>query len=238
MVDWKRLRIGSVIVVLAIYWFLSGAIRYNLAATASLLAANPATVVIDAGHGGEDGGALSASGVRESEINLSVALRLEQILALCGVRTAMIRTEDVSVSVVGDTISERKISDLKQRVKLANAYHHGILVSIHQNQFQETKYTGAQVFYAPTDGSKELAQIAQSLLRQSLDPGNRREIKPADSVYLLQQVQCPAVLVECGFLSNPQEAALLQTDAYQKQLVCVLTGAVTRYLEGEQEVEI
>lgn len=235
----KNLGVGTLILITAVYFFVYSAMRYNLAATAAMDVSRPVTVVIDAGHGGEDGGAVSVSGVQECQINLSVALRLEQLLALCGVKPAMIRTIDTAVYTEGDTITEKKVSDLKHRVQLVNETTNALLISIHQNHFSEPKYTGAQVFYAPFNGSEALALLTQQSLRSTLDPGNRRQPKPANSVYLMQQVSCPAILVECGFLSNPQEAALLQTETYQTKLVCALTCALTQYLEkGEREVEI
>ena len=239
MIIIRKLGVGTLILVTAIYFFIYSAVRYNLTVTSARAAQSPMTIVIDAGHGGEDGGAVSASGMQESDLNLSMALRMEQILALCGIKTSMIRCTDTAVYTEGSTITEKKVSDLKHRVQLVNDTTNAILISIHQNHFSEPKYAGAQVFYAPTAGSEALAQISQSCLRSTLDPGNRRQPKPADSVYLMQQVQCPAILVECGFLSNIQEAALLQTDSYQTKLVCALTCALTQYLEkGELEVEI
>ena len=114
-----------------------------------------------------------------------------------------------------------------------------VLVSIHQNHFPQERYHGAQVFYADTPGSDRLAQQMQDSLRLTLDTTNHRQCKPADTVYLLRQVSCPAVLLECGFLSNVQEAALLQTDDYQKKLICAVASAVSQFLENEgHEFEI
>ena len=239
MVFLKKFGIGSLLLVTAVYCFVYQSMKVNLSQTAAALAAQPVTIILDAGHGGEDGGTTSASGLRESQINLAISSRLEQLLALCGMEPTMIRQEDRSVSTEGDTVSQRKISDLKNRVKTVEQFPNAILVSIHQNHFSEEKYRGAQVFYAPTHQSKELAQFTQEMLRTALDPSNQRQIKPADTVYLMQKVQCPAILVECGFLSNPQEAALLDTVDYQKKLTCALAGAIAQYLEkGETEVEI
>lgn len=234
----KQWWIGTFALVAAFYYLIYGAMQYNLAAVASSLNNQPVTVVIDAGHGGEDGGTVSVSGIPESKINLAIALRLEQILALCGVSTSMIRSEDVSVSNGGSTVSERKVSDLKRRVELVNTTPNALLVSIHQNHFSEPKYDGAQVFYSPMSESKSLAQRTQQLLRSGLDPCNRREIKAADSVYLMEQIRCPGILVECGFLSNPEEAALLNTENYQTKLACVLGCALTQYLEEGNNIEV
>ena len=198
--------------------------------TAAYLTQTP-VIVVDAGHGGEDGGAVSAGGVRESGINLEVALRTEQVLALCGMKPVMIRSDDRSVYTEGETVSSRKVSDLKQRAAFVNSHLPAILVSIHQNHFEQPRYDGAQVFYAAAEGSRELAALAQTALRQALDPDNRREIKPAETVYLLEQANCPGILVECGFLSNPQEALHLQEPGYQTKIACAIGSALAQYLE-------
>lgn len=235
----KTWSMGALIIVAVVYCLVYSTVKYNLTKAAAALAAQPVTIVIDAGHGGEDGGTSSADGVPESGINLSVALRLEQLLALCGMQTEMIRSEDVSVSTEGDTITERKVSDLKHRVQMVNSLQNAVLVSIHQNHFSEEKYSGAQVFYAGTDGSRQLAQRAQSVLREVLDPGNRREVKAASSVYLMEKISCTGILVECGFLSNPTEAQLLQQETYQKKIACALGAALAQYLEkGDETFEV
>ncbi len=232
--------IGAILAFSAVYFFVFSAVRFNLAATAAAMAQEPVTVVIDAGHGGEDGGATSVSGVRESQLNLAISLRLEQLLALAGVRTRMIRDTDTAVYSGGcDTITEKKVSDLKNRVSTINAIPQAMVVSIHQNHFSESKYSGAQVFYGPSGGSKDLAQTAQDILRTALDPSNRREPKAASSVYLMEHIQCTGILVECGFLSNPQEDRNLQDSDYQKKLVCAIGGALTQYLgKGEAQNEV
>src|SRR5699024_7913427 len=183
------------------------------------------TIVIDPGHGGEDGGATSCTGVLESQLNLEISLRLRDLLHFLGYQTKMIRTTDTAVYTNGTTISEKKISDLKNRVKLVNETANALLLSIHQNQFSDGRYSGAQVFYAPTAGSQDFAQSAQSLLISSLTPKSKRACKPAESVYLMQHIQCTGILVECGFLSNSQEEANLRTPEYQKKLCCVIASA-------------
>lgn len=188
------------------------------------------TLVIDPGHGGEDGGATSCSGALESQINLEISLRLKDLLHLMGYQTKMIRTTDTSVYTQGTTISEKKISDLKHRVTLVNETENPVLISIHQNQFSDSRYSGAQVFYAPSSGSKELAQSVQAQLIADLNPGSKRAIKPADSVYLMQHITCPGVLIECGFLSNHEEEAKLRTDTYQLRLCCVIASSVSNFI--------
>ena len=235
----KRFGFGALVVITAIYFFVYSAVKYNLSVTTAALASQPVTIVLDAGHGGEDGGATSVTGVLESGINLSITLRLEQVLALCGFRISMIRSDDVSVYTEGNTITEKKVSDLKHRVQLVNAQTPAVLISIHQNHFSEAKYDGAQVFYAGTDGSKLLAELTQATLRQTLDPGNRREAKAASSVYLMEKIQCTGILVECGFLSNPEEDQLLQNETYQTKIACAVGSALAQCLEkGDINYEV
>ena len=182
------------------------------------------TLILDAGHGGEDGGAVSLTGVSESQINLAIVLKLEDILALYGRPAVVLRREDVSLhdrSAV--TIREKKVSDLQNRAAMVEGVEGGILLSIHQNTYPDGRYSGAQVFYAPTQGSQELAGHIQQALRTALQPDNSRESKPIpDSVYLMNHVSCPAVLVECGFLTNPEEEERLRDEDFQRKLAAVL----------------
>ena len=136
------------------------------------------TIVIDPGHGGEDGGATSCTGIQESQLNLEISLRLRDLLHFLGYRTKMIRTTDTSVYTNGATISEKKISDLKHRVEMVNETADALLLSIHQNQFSDGRYSGAQVFFAPTQGSQSLAEQTQALLISSLNPGSKRAAYP------------------------------------------------------------
>lgn len=184
------------------------------------------TLILDAGHGGEDGGALSLSGTKESTINLAVTRRLELLMPLFGVEGIMLRQEDISLHSEGaKTLREKKVSDLKNRVAAIQAQENAWLISIHQNMFSDPRYSGAQVFYAPTQGSQALAETMQETLRSALDPGNDRVSKPiANTIYLMNHINCPAVLVECGFLSNPKEEHLLTAPGYQTKLAVALTG--------------
>lgn len=182
------------------------------------------TIVIDAGHGGVDGGATSCTGVLESQFNLEISLKLEDLFHLLGYKTKMIRRTDISVYTSGETIAAKKVSDLRQRVKLVMETENPILISIHQNTFPDSKYAGAQVFYAP--GNEPLARELQESLVRNLNPGSNRNCKEADGVYLMQHVSCPAVLVECGFLSNPAEESKLRDAAYQQKL-CSVIGCTT-----------
>ncbi len=189
------------------------------------------TIVIDAGHGGEDGGAVSCTGVPESRINLEIALRLRDLCHLLGYNTCMIRTEDISVYTEGNTLAAKKASDLRQRVRIVNSTNRGVLISIHQNTFSDNRYDGAQVFYAPTEGSKELADLLQTNLIMSLNQNSHRNSKPANNVFLMQHIERTGVLIECGFLSNPEEEARLRDGTYQKKICCVIVSSLSQYFK-------
>lgn len=188
--------------------------------------------IIDAGHGGEDGGAVSCTGVPESQINLEIALRLDSLMHLLGCETRMIRTTDISVYTEGKTIAAKKASDLRNRVKLVNQTHNSILISIHQNIYPDSQYRGAQVFYNQQGEGKQLAVALQSVLVSSLAPESHRQIKPSTGIYLMENCKKPAVLVECGFLSNPEEEKNLRTGTYQKKLCCVIAATTAQFFSS------
>lgn len=188
------------------------------------------TVIIDAGHGGVDGGATSCTGVLESQINLEIALRLDDLMHLLGIHTKMIRTTDCSIYTKGETIAAKKVSDLKERVRIVNDTDKAVLISLHQNYFSDSRYSGAQTFYAPTTGSKELANTLQTVLIQTLNQGSRRAPKKADGIYLMEHIDRCGILVECGFISNPQEEAMLTDALYQKKLCCVFASVLSQYI--------
>ena len=186
------------------------------------------TFVIDAGHGEPDGGATSCTGVLESTVNLQIALRLNDLLQLLGYDTRMIRTSEESVYTEGTSIAQKKVSDLKERVRIVNSTENGILISIHQNTFSDSRYGGAQVFYAADEESVAMAKAVQESFTTYLNPGSSRQCKKATGIYLMEHIENPGILIECGFLSNPEEEAKLRSDAYQKQLCCVIASAVSQ----------
>lgn len=224
MRQYRKYGLGGIALLAGLCVLIFGAIRYNLSVASAAIANMPPVMIIDAGHGGEDGGATGVSGASESMLNLEISLRLEQLLSFCGFDTLMVRSTDTAIySGNCENLSEKKVSDLKNRVALINRTQPGILVSIHQNHFSQEKYSGAQVFYARTNSSRELAEAIRSALN------THRPCKPADSVYLMEKIQCPGVLVECGFLSNSREEALLLQPEHQKKIVCAITGALSQY---------
>ncbi|WP_297310863.1 N-acetylmuramoyl-L-alanine amidase [uncultured Oscillibacter sp.] len=187
----------------------------------------PVTVVIDPGHGGEDGGAVSPGGVAEGQINLAVSLRVSDLLRFAGERTRLTRSEDVTICDEGlDTMRQRKSSDLKNRVKLVEATENAVLLSIHQNSLPSSPVThGAQVFWNRREGAEVLAESIQNALNANVNAGNeKRPRQIPDSIYLMKNITAPGVLVECGFLSNPPETERLQDPAYQLRLAAAITA--------------
>ena len=190
-------------------------------------AAGP-VVVIDPGHGGEDGGAVAEDGTVESQINLAVARRLRELLFLAGVPTRMTRETDISIHEEGaETLREKKVSDIRRRVALINAIPDAVVISIHQNSLPKARSVrGAQVFYNARPGSDRLAAAIQAPLNAAVNgPENEKQAREIDSsVYLMKHAACPAVLVECGFLSNPEEVRQLREEGYQLRLAAVIAA--------------
>ncbi len=189
--------------------------------------------VIDAGHGGEDGGAVSRSGVRESDVNLAVALELDALMRFLGRDTVMTRTEDISVYSDGaETLRQKKVSDLRNRAALVNATPNAVLVSIHQNSLPTVpSVRGAQVFYGTAKPDAALALSVQAALNECVNNGAKQEKKADTSIYLMKTVTCPAILVECGFLSNEEETARLTSPEHQKRLAAAIAAGL---LEAEE----
>ena len=198
----------------------------------------PVTVVIDPGHGGEDGGAVSSDGVQESHINLAVSKQLRDLLCLAGVQTVMTREEDVTICDEGlGTIRARKASDIRNRVAIVNGTENAVLLSIHQNSLPSSTVThGAQVFWNQQEGAKELAEAIQTSLNGAINVGNEKHTKQIPpTVYLMKHVTVPAVLVECGFLTNQEETRRLQDETHQRTLAISIAAG---YLRGTSEGEL
>lgn len=193
-------------------------------------AAHP-VIVIDAGHGGMDGGTTGISGVKEDAVNLAIARRLNAILSLAGYETLMTRTTAEDLSTEGETIRARKQSDLHNRAQMVNSLPEALLVSIHQNHYPDPRYDGPQVFHTPS--AAELANSMQSALNAALKPAGRRAAKPASGVYLLERSAHPAILVECGFLSNPAEEQSLASPQYQRSLAAVIASILAKFADGQ-----
>ncbi len=193
-------------------------------------------IIIDAGHGGEDGGA-EVDGVLEKDLNLHIADRVADILRLTGYTVREIRDADISV-YDGDasTLREKKVSDLKNRVEAFNKSDHNIVVSIHQNKFDNPAYSGTQVFYSTNHpDSMVLAEAIRQSVVSLIQNDNTRELKPGGKdIYILDNAQVPAVIVECGFLSNAEERARLLDESYQQQMAYSVAMGVLEYIETKK----
>ena len=190
-------------------------------------------IMLDPGHGGEDGGAVGTAGTLEKEINLSIALKVQALLEQSGAAVIMTRAEDVSIHDVGEEkAGNRKISDLDNRIKMAGEYKPAAYVSIHMNTFTDSKYYGAQVFYnEKTQGAQNLATQIQNSINTNIENGNIRTVKEASgNIYILNDMPVPAVVVECGFLSNTEEEALLRSEDYQKRMAFAIYSGITKFL--------
>lgn len=222
---WKLL----CLVCLILLGFLAGAIYLFGNATMESWSADQSerVVVIDPGHGGEDGGAVAYDGTIESGINLDIAKRLDFLLTFCGQKTLLLRQEDVSLhSPEATTLRQKKVSDIHNRVDAVNAQQDPVLISIHQNFFLSSKYHGAHVFYANGPLGQPWAEQTQKNLNTCLDPTNNRVAAPiSQDIYLMNHIRCPGILVECGFLSNPEEKEKLKTPEYQRSLAIVIAGS-------------
>lgn len=193
-------------------------------------------IVIDPGHGGMDGGAVGISGSVEKDINLSVSLRLADLLLLCGVEHTLTRNDDFMLEL-DTSAGTAKGRDIKSRVMLANEDQSSILVSIHMNSYPIEKYSGLQVFYSRNSPeSHMIAEAVRQSCRSLLQPSNERQSKPASSaIYLMHHTTNPAILVECGFLSNIAEEALLRENKYQTSVAATICAGLLAYLDEQEE---
>ncbi len=192
------------------------------------------TLVLDAGHGGRDGGAVGVNGVLEKDLNLQITLLLGSMLEEAGFCVVYTRTDDRALYTAEQDIpGKRKMYDLKNRLALAEECENPVLISIHMNKFADQKYSGLQVYYSAGDGeSRRLAQAIQTGVRGDLQPSNSRHIKRAgEEIYLLHRATFPAVLIECGFLSNAEECAKLSSEDYRKQLSFSIYCAIIEYVK-------
>ena len=190
-------------------------------------------VILDAGHGGIDGGCTSAEGVPEKGINLNILLRVRDLLRISGYEVLVTRDTDMSIHDKGvEGIANQKSSDMDNRLELFNSRNDAICISIHQNQFTEPKYKGAQMFYSDNNSRSEtLARSLQGNFRRLIQPDNEREIKLCGKeLFLCYYSQNPTVMVECGFLSNPEEAALLNTEEYQGKVAFTIFSGINEYV--------
>lgn len=191
-------------------------------------------ILIDPGHGGIDGGACSQDGICEKNINLSIALKLEEMLKKDGFKVILTRYEDQGLYTEGRTVREKKIEDLNKRVSMKKDFECDLFVSIHLNTFPQASVKGAQVWYSRNEDSVKIANIIQENLILDLDPSNHRKSKPAEAHYkvLRNNDSMPGVIVECGFLSNYEEAHKLRQDEYQNKIAESLYKSISMYYKN------
>lgn len=217
----------AAVVLLAVFFIVAGGPEKG----AEAFAEGAPVLIIDPGHGGADGGAVSVTGNYESKINLSISLKMRALAELTATPYIMTRdSEEIDYPETADTISKMKVYDQKKRVELIEGTTNGVLISVHQNNYPSAKPRGPQVFYGKNESSTELAAFTQEALNLALYPGNRRLASAiSNDIYLFKKISCPAVLAECGFLSNPEEAMLLEDHRHQLKTALALMSAYYLY---------
>ena len=189
------------------------------------------TIIVDAGHGGEDGGAVSSNGVSEAQINLSIALKLQNLLEQSGATVVLTRSDDNAIyDIDSKTLRQKKNSDLKNRVKIGKTSSADIFVSIHLNKIEQSQYYGWQTFFKDgNEQGKKLATCIQENLNEAIQKENKRTPLKISNIYIIKNVEIPTTIVECGFLSNPEEEKQLQTDEYQNKLAWGIYNGIMDY---------
>ena len=218
-------------------YFMKSPLSEKVIPTMSSSADNAPVIILDAGHGGIDGGCSTKDGVPEKGINLSILLTLRDMLRVYGYDVEVTRDTDTSIHDEGiEGIANQKSSDMDNRLALFNKYDNAVCISIHQNQFTDPKYSGAQMFYSATNkGSKALAQAVQSKFKEYIQPNNDREIKQCGKeLFLCYYSENPTIMAECGFLSNYEEAELLKTKDYQNKAAFCIFAGLNEYLKNEK----
>lgn len=232
-VPWKEFAVICIallicfILVIGCFW-----IHERIAPTVGTVSQTP-IIVIDAGHGGFDGGTVAVDGTNEKDINLEIANRVALLFQASGFTVILTRCDDSSLETdSSQVLRKRKVSDMQARLALASKYNHSYCISIHQNYYSDTSCSGAQVFYAPkVELSSDLAEKLQASIISFLQPDNTRAVKPAnDDIYLLWEATVPSVIVECGFLSNTMELSSLKDAAYQSKMAyAIFVGFLNHY---------
>lgn len=208
--------------------------KFLLAENASVLSQDCPVVIIDAGHGGRDGGASASDGTQEKTLNLQVAKKLQALFESVDITVVMTRDDDVALG--GEDSKHKKLEDLQARVRTAAQYDNAVFVSIHMNKFPVEKYSGLQVYYSrAAQGSQPFAEAVQHTVKTHLQEANSRECKGAGSeIYVLGNAPCPAILIECGFLSNERDLRNLRNDAYQSKLaLCIFAAVINSIYENQ-----
>lgn len=233
----KRLmRLVSIVTVCLTICFIHNiSIKNETVPTVTLPVTNK-VIVIDAGHGVPDEGAESSNGTSEAETNLKIALKLQSLLEQSGATVILTRSDENAIyDIDSKTLKQKKISDLKNRVKIGNESSADIFVSIHLNKIPQQQYSGWQTFYKSSDeNSMNLARTIQSSLNESMQKENNRVAMKLDTIYIVKNVEIPITVVECGFLSNPEEEQNLLNDDYQNRLAWGIYSGIIDYFNNQK----
>lgn len=221
--------IMALLMIIAVYC----TFRFRLVSSSVSNTTDAPVIVIDPGHGGDDPGKIGINGALEKDINLAISMKLKECLEKAGYRVVVTRPDDAGL--YERDAKNKKMSDMKQRCRIIEEANASMVISIHQNSFSKESVRGAQVFYYKysTEG-KRLAEAIQQMLREQLDSENNRVVKDNSSYYMLLHTPCPTVIVECGFLSNQEEADKLITDSYQENVAKAICAGVKAYLVDEK----
>lgn len=227
----KKIIFISSVIILSIFFSCT-----NTKNSLELVSSTPVSnhiVILDAGHGNPDGGAVGQDGSIESNLNLEIVLKLQKLLEASNCTVILTRSDENGIyETTAETIREQKVSDMKNRVDIANNSNAEIFVSIHMNKLEQSQYSGWQTFYKNNDDtSKEIAENIQTSLNYFIKKENSRTIKSISGIYLTKNVEIPLVIVECGFLSNAEENKLLQTDSYQNELAWSIYIGIMDYFK-------
>lgn len=235
-VNKKSLRLTFVLIGCFVVLAICARITERALPTAAAASTKP-VIVLDAGHGGLDSGAVGATGVLEKDVNLSIVLALRDMFEMSGFEVVLTRDEDISIYDPGvEGIRNQKLNDMDNRLAIIQKYPDSIFLCIHQNNFTDPKYFGGQMFYNNNNPqNRTLAQIMQNKFAQ-LQPGNGREIKlTGEELFLLKSNKNPSLMIECGFLSNPEEEQKLSTWEYQQKVAFTIYGGVMEFIDATAE---
>ena len=227
----KRIFLISSFVIVSVISFTINRTHYEEVISTMAMPVTNKKIVVDAGHGGEDGGAISQNGISEASINLKISMKLQNLLEQSGAEVILTRSDENAIYDLNKkTLREKKVSDIKNRVKIGNNSSADVFVSIHLNKIDQSKYYGWQTFYKnKSEEGKLLATCIQNNLNASIQKENNRVPLKIDNVYLIKHVEIPITIVECGFLSKPEEEKQLQKDEYQDRLAWGIYNGIMDY---------
>lgn len=233
VVDKKRLILIIYTITLSVFFVSIGFQKINRTIETSASPVSSKTIILDAGHGLPDGGAESSNGITESSINLKIVLKVQRLLEQSGSIVILTRSDENGIyNIESNSIREKKVSDIKNRVKIGNESSGDIFVSVHLNKINQSQYNGWQTFYnKKSEESKKLAESIQNGLSESIEKENNRSPLSISGKYISDNIEIPMTIVECGFLSNPDEEKLLQTEEYQNKIAWGIYIGIQNYFE-------